>query len=131
MPQTRSPMYFYDNPAIAKLRANALDQALQDQTFSLVFMDIEGSEFIALKGMQRILGEASALFVEFLPHHLRDVSGVSPEEFVDQIAPHFDALFIPSKGLRLQRAEFKSTLRAMYDKDEGDAGLVFTREKLG
>jgi hypothetical protein len=77
--------------------------------------------------MQKILGRARTLFVEFLPHHLRNVSGVSPEEFVTLIAPHFSRLFIPSKNQTVARSAFKETLRRMYDHDEADAGLVFTR----
>jgi len=127
MPKVRSSAYFHDAPQIVKLKTQALDALLAGNSFSLVFMDIEGSEYLALKGMQRILSEAKTLFVEFLPHHLRDVSGVSPEEFLAPIEPHFAQLFIPSKNLRVARPEFKRALRALYDNNEGDAGLVFTR----
>jgi FkbM family methyltransferase len=127
MPKIRAPIYFYDHPAVIRLKTQALDDILPRIAFSVVFMDIEGSEYSALKGMQRILSEAKALFVEFLPHHLRDVSGVAPEEFVGLIEPHFSALFVPSKNRRVGRPEFKSVLREMYDKNEGDPGLVFTR----
>jgi len=127
MPQLRAPIYFYDDPEIVRLKARPLDDLFPDHSFSLVFMDIEGSEYAALKGMQRILSTARALFVEFLPHHLRDVSGVTPEEFTGTIEPHFGELLIPSKNLRVRRPEFRQALRAMYDKNEGDAGLVFTR----
>jgi hypothetical protein len=36
-------------------------------------------------------------------------------------------LFIPSKNQNVARSDFKSALRRMYDNDEADAGLVFTR----
>ncbi|MGH7033563.1 MAG: FkbM family methyltransferase [Stellaceae bacterium] len=127
MPRLRRPIYFYDDPAIVRLKARPLDELFPKPSFSLIFMDIEGSEYAALKGMQRILGSARALLVEFLPHHLRDVSGVTPEEFTGAIEPHFGELFVPSKNLRVQQRAFQQTLRAMYDKNEGDAGLVFTR----
>jgi FkbM family methyltransferase len=127
MPRLRAPIYFYDDPEIVRLKARPLDDLFPDHRFSLVFMDIEGSEYAALKGMQRILGGARALFVEFLPHHLRDVASVTPEEFTSVIEPYFSKLLIPSKNIKVPRAEFRAALRAMYDKNEGDAGLVFTR----
>ena len=127
MPKVKASMYFADHPDIVTLRAQALDAALPGIDFALVFMDIEGSEYFALKGMQKILSRAQTLFVEFLPHHLRNVSGVSPEEFVTPIEPHFSRLFIPSKNQNVTRPAFKETLRRMYDRDEADAGLVFTR----
>ncbi len=129
MPKKMSFAYRYDRPQIVRLKTQALDVVLGEIGFSLVFMDIEGSEYFALRGMQNILSRASTLFVEFMPHHLRDVSGVSPEEFVAAIEPHFDSLFIPSKNLTVARPEFKSALRRMYDNDEADAGLVLRCER--
>lgn len=129
MPKRMSFVYRYDHPQIVTLKTEALDAVLGEIGFSLVFMDIEGSEYFALRGMQKILSRASTLFVEFLPRHLRDVSGVSPEEFVAAIEPHFDSLFIPSKDLKVSRPEFKHALRRMYDNNEADAGLVFQRER--
>ena len=127
MPKIRAPIYFRDRPQILRVPARPLDRALGDIAFTLIFMDCEGSEYYALKGMSRILAGATALFVEFLPHHLRNVAGVTPEEFVDAIGPTFATLTVPSKGLTVGREAFKATLRAMYDAEEGDAGLVFSR----
>ncbi len=41
--------------------------------------------------------------------------------------PGFTTLHVPSKDIPVPRDAFKATLRAMYDADEGDAGLVFSR----
>jgi FkbM family methyltransferase len=127
MPKIRAPIYFRDHPQILRVPARPLDRALDDISFKLIFMDCEGSEYHALKGMTRILAGATALFVEFLPHHLKNVAGVTPEEFVDAIGPAFTGLHVPSKNLTVARDAFKTTLRSMYDTDEGDAGLVFSR----
>jgi FkbM family methyltransferase len=127
MPNVRSHLYFHDRPEVIRPKTHALDEVLTGQAFALVFMDIEGSEYLALKGMQRILDTASTLIVEYLPHHLRDVGGISPEQFLDPIAPHFDRLLIPSKNKSVARADFAQALRALYDRNEGEAGLVFTR----
>jgi len=127
MPQVRAFEYFYDSPNTVSIRAHALDQFLERQSFSLVFMDIEGSEYFALTGMQKILSVARALFVEFIPHHLRNVSGVTPAEFVALIAPHFANLEIPSKTLHVKNSEFLPLLQGMFDRDEEDEGLIFTK----
>jgi FkbM family methyltransferase len=127
MPKIRAPIYFRDHPQILRVPAQPLDRALEDVSFKLIFMDCEGSEYLALKGMPRILSGAAALFVEFLPHHLKNVAGVTPEEFVDAIGPGFTRLYVPSKDITVGRDAFKTTLRAMYDADEGDAGLAFSR----
>jgi FkbM family methyltransferase len=127
MPKVRAPIYFRDHPQILHVPARPLDRALDGHSFKLIFMDCEGSEYHALKGMKRILADATALFVEFLPHHLKNVAGVTPEEFVDAIGPGFTWLHVPSKNITVARDAFKATLRAMYDADEGDAGLVFSR----
>jgi FkbM family methyltransferase len=127
MPKIRAPIYFRDHPQILRVPARALDRALDGHSFKLIFMDCEGSEYHALKGMPRILADTTALFVEFLPHHLKNVASVTPEEFVDAIGHGFTTLHVPSKNLTVGRDSFKATLRAMYDADEGDAGLVFSR----
>jgi FkbM family methyltransferase len=127
MPKIRAPIYFRDHPQILRVPARPLDRELNDIDFKLIFMDCEGSEYLALKGMPRILAGATALFVEFLPHHLKNVAGVTPEEFVDAIGPSFTRLHVPSKNITVGRDAFKATLRAMYEADEGDAGIVFSR----
>jgi FkbM family methyltransferase len=127
MPKIRAPIYFRDHPQILRVPARPLDRALEEVAFKLVFMDCEGSEYLAIKGMPRILAGATALFVEFLPHHLKNVAGVTPEAFVDAIGPNFTTLTVPSKGLTVGQRSFKPMLRAMYDADEGDTGLVFGR----
>jgi len=126
MPLVKSYKYFYDNPSVIKVAADRLDDILGDKKFKLVFMDIEGSEFFALKGMPDILEKAEVLIIEFLPHHLKNVAGITPEEFLSVIPEKFSKIYIPSKDLTAERSSFKSVLRQMYDKGEGDDGIIFT-----
>jgi hypothetical protein len=90
-------------------------------------MDIEGSEYFALKGMQTILRDARTLFVEFLPHHLRNVSGVTPEQFLALITPHFQSLFVPGRNLHVGQDAFLGTLQEMFDKNEEEDSLIFSK----
>lgn len=126
MPLIKAHKYFYDHPTVIKVNAVRLDDCLSDK-FDLVLMDIEGSEYFALKGMERILSNAAHLVVEFLPHHLKNVSGVAVAQFLAPIEPYFDLLAVPSKNLTVDRSQFLSTLERMYDLDESDDGVVFSK----
>ena len=127
MPLHRDPVYFYDSPRIATVSGTRLDRLLPGERFDLVFMDIEGSEHSALLGMPEILARAKTLIVEFLPHHLARVAGVTVEEFVKPLAANFRRLSVPSTGAEVGKAEFLGTLQAMFDANHGDAGIIFRK----
>lgn len=110
-------MYYYDQPDTVPVRMKELD-GIFDKDFDLIFMDIEGSEHYALMGMQSVLSRAKALVVEFIPHHLVNVSGVTVDESLLNIYPHKDV--------------FSNLLKKMFDEDKSDDGIVFekTDEKV-
>ena len=127
VPKTKHPMYYSDGSAVISVDAFALDDYLDDLMFDLVLMDIEGSEYFALQGMQKILAHARVLVVEFLPHHLKNVSGVTVEQFLSVIPPHFRTLTIPSKGLTVDATDRATALTDMFKHDQADDGIIFTR----
>jgi FkbM family methyltransferase len=127
MPLKRDAMYFYDSPETVTVGADRLDDLLDGERFNVVFMDIEGSEYFALGGMQTILTFAKVLFMEFVPHHLRNVSGVSVDRLLERISPHFSTLFVPSKGITVSRDRFGGVLQEMFDHEQSDDGIVFTK----
>ena len=127
MPKVHKYMYFSDSPEVITVKASRLDDVLAGRSFDVIFMDIEGSEYFALGGMPRLLAAAHVLCMEFVPHHLKNVSGVSVAQLLALIAPYFSKLFIPTKNLNLSKDQFQSVLQQMYDEDEGDDGIVFTR----
>lgn len=127
LPVIRKRTYFYDDPKEVVVNAARLDNVLAPADFDVIVMDIEGSEYFALRGMQRILADARVLIVEFLPHHLRNVAGVSVDEFLVPVADHFSALHVPTTGKIVAREEFGDCLRGMYDSGRGDDGLIFTK----
>jgi FkbM family methyltransferase len=126
MPKYRDATYFYDNPAIATVPARRLDDILDD-AFDLVFMDIEGSEYFAFVGMQRLLARARTLIVEFLPHHLSRVAGITVDDFLAPLTSNFDHLTIPTTRRVVERGDFKSVLRDMYERDQADPAIVFRK----
>lgn len=129
VPKIKEYMYYYDDPEEISVQAHSLDKYLGGIDFDVIVMDIEGSEYFALKGMQVILSKAKLLAVEFLPHHLKNVSSITVEEFLSVIPPHFSRLTIPSTQTVVAAEEFLDCLSGMYAKGQGDNGIIF--EKVG
>ncbi|MFM7087670.1 MAG: FkbM family methyltransferase [Cyanobium sp.] len=127
MPTIKNPIYFHDNPEIINLSAAPLDDVLSDQSFEVILMDIEGSEYPALKGMQRLLRDAVALQVEFIPHHLINVANISAADFLAPIQDHFTALVVPHRRLVTGRDQFADVLGGMVANNEASEGLLFLK----
>lgn len=127
-PLFKKQMYFYDKPNIITVPLVTLDSLLicNKNYYDLLYMDIEGSEFFALQGMSNILKNVKALIVEFIPHHLKYVAGVSVIDFLNLITPYFDYCYVPSKNKHLTKCQFQIFLESMYFANECDDGLVFT-----
>lgn len=85
MPIDNADSYLRESAEVISVTSVVLDEFLRDQRFTVVLADIEGGEYFAFKGAQRILSEAEVLIFEFRPHHLRDVAGVTVEEFLAAI----------------------------------------------
>ncbi|WP_160716030.1 FkbM family methyltransferase [Chitinophaga solisilvae] len=125
-PQHSRSEYDYDDPEEITVTGIPLDDFFTRRDFDLILMDIEGSEYFALKGMQDILQHARTLVTEFLPHHLRHVSAVGVDELLAQI-PDFRTLTVPSLQRQVTAAEFAPLLHYMYDNNLGDEGIIFER----
>lgn len=120
--------YLYDDPEMIEVRSEPLDQLLGPREFSLITMDIEGSEYFALQGMPEILNKSAALSIEFLPHHLRDVANVQPEEWARLLLPHFNFLYVPETQKILQKHAIIGETKRMYDAGEQHDYLYFLKE---
>ena len=127
VPKEKKFIYYYDNPERISIKAVSPDKYLEEKDFDLIVMDIEGSEYFALKGMQEILSNSKVLVVEFLPHHLKNVSGVTVEQFLSVIEPHFSRLTVPSKQQVIGYSKFGSYLIEMYNKGQEDPGIIFEK----
>ena len=126
VPAVKKINYVYDSPEIVKVKLRVLDELLKD-SFDLILMDIEGSEYFALKGMQSLLASVRILIVEFVPDHLRNVSSVSASDFLELIEPHFNSLYIPSVGITVAKKDFSRKLNEMYSANISDNGIVFSK----
>jgi FkbM family methyltransferase len=127
VPVNKDQKYYYDHPEEVKVQAFSLDSYLPDHHFDLIIMDIEGSEYFALKGMQNILSKTKILAIEFLPHHLKNVSGVSVEQFLSTITPHFSKLIIPSSTTSISANDFLPVLTAMYNRNQEEDSILFKK----
>lgn len=131
MPNAQHVHYFYDDPDVVEVDMVALDDLIGPRTFDLILMDIEGSEYFALKGMPEILERAGALAVEFLSHHLADVAGITPEQFVEPLLKHFSWLYLPKHRLVVPRSMIPAKIREMYDAGDGHDLIVFSKDLPG
>lgn len=128
MPLVKNQMYFYDNPQVAEVPAVRLDELLPHERFDIVFMDIEGSETFAMRGMPRILASAKVVFSEFYPFMVRDVAGADVDAFLQPLQA-FQTLIIPSLRKAVNSEDFRPVLQDMFDKNQCDNGIVFLRER--
>jgi len=83
-------IYTFDDPDVIEVPVVRFDDVVPDHKFDLIVMDIEGSEYFALQGMQDTLSRSKHLLVEYLPHHLDGVSDIDDAQFASLIEPHFD-----------------------------------------
>ena len=83
------PIFGYDNPEISRVLMRRLDDCIPLREFDLIVMDIEGSEYLALKGMPKILSKAKRMQLELVPFLLAQ-SGVKINQVLDLLTPYFD-----------------------------------------
>ena len=91
-PLTDQYFYTYDSPKTIEVPMISLDEHIRSEQLPVpdgIVMDIEGAEFLALKGMQETLAKTRFLYIEFVPHHLENVSGATNDQFFALLLPHF------------------------------------------
>ncbi len=106
--------YRYDHPKEIEVPMVILDEHAA-LNFDIILMDIEGSEFLALKGMHDHLKNCRYLIIEYVPHHLTNISQISNEEFLVPIAAHFDSMRIIGSSRVYPKNEFLPALNHLFD----------------
>lgn len=121
--------HYLDNiKSIYEVKKTAIDEFLPDINPRIIFIDIEGSEYLALKGMTACLKTADVLFIEYIPYHLEYVAGVSPEDFSSVIEKYFNFLYVPGFNIFVEKSNFKSVLRQLYDNKHSEDQIVFSKD---
>lgn len=131
LPLIKANGYFYDNPQEINVDGIVLDSFLKHKSFDLVFVDIEGSEYFAFKGMQNIFKQSKVLITEFVPHHLRNVASVSVFDFWSTLDPYFDQMYIPKTRKHFNGSKtIFNQLSRMFNADENHDNLIFMKSKV-
>ena len=128
LPINNKFMYRYDDPEVIEVESETLDTLLEGEKFDLILLDVEGSEYFAMKGMPTLLANCRTLIVEFLPHHLTNVAGITVGQFLENIPKQMKRLTIPSRNQTVSVEQAGPTLQDMFDKNQGDDGLIFLAE---
>ena len=127
-PIKKQMIYYYDNPDEISIDMTTMDKLNADKTmFDLIVMDIEGSEFFALKGMKNSLSKSNHLIIEFIPHHLRDVANVSVSDFLKLIKPFYNSIYVPTLGISADIDNAEKILNSMYEEEKSDPSLIFSK----
>ncbi len=120
--------FVYDKPKKVRVQSVALDSLLQPERIDLLFMDIEGSEYFALKGAQKLLEKTKVLITEFYPDHIKLVANVTAEEFWNQIKDHFSVMFEPMNNKEfVGEKNILNELNRIIEDWESHENLIFLK----
>jgi hypothetical protein len=126
-------MYNYDNPETIQVEGDSLDTLKNRYSLEqpdCIIMDIEGSEFLALKGAPECLTAAKLLYIEFVPHHLDNVAGVSIDEFINVLKPYFSSMKIMHEIIEGKNEEYNgdsmyNEMKSLYKQGKSADLLLF------
>lgn len=110
--------YKFDNPEEVEVDMVSLDQHILENNLpspDVVLMDIEGAEYVALQGMQKTLEKVRFLYMEYVPHHLKNVSGITNKELIKFIQPHFGTVISTKKHFETDIKESSKELFKFLD----------------
>ncbi len=127
--------YNFDHPEEVEVDMVSLDKHIvmhQLPEPSGILIDIEGAEFLALQGMPQSLKKSRFLYIEYVPHHLKNVSGIKNTELIELIEPYFDKVISTKtnkefdiKSSSVGLIKFLNSLDASESSDD----LIFLKEK--
>ena len=129
MPIFNDQIYFDDETKIVTVKAKPLDNLLNDHDYEFIFMDIEGSETLAMRGMPKIISKARVLVAEFIPHHLSRVAGVTVSDFLEPLRTFKTAIF-PSFKKTVYGTDIEMVLGRMFEADAVELGIIFVKDEV-
>ena len=128
-------IYNFDKPETITVKMKAVDEHIKLESLppaNMIIMDIEGAEYLALKGMQESLAASNSLYIEFIPHHLQNVADVSANAFFNLVTPHYsNAQFMKRPqvvyNLKNDLSLFNATIDEMMKEQKDDNILFYNR----
>jgi FkbM family methyltransferase len=130
-PLVNKDCYLYDHPRLVALRAVPLAECLEEVDWDLCLMDIEGSEYFALRGMTDTLRRIKTLAMEFVPDHVRDVAGVSIEAFAELFPEYFNFMWVPERVGPVSRDYIVSKMIELFERNVSIEAMFFSKEDPG
>jgi len=133
VPKKDKYMYKYDNPETVEVDMISLDEHILENKLpnaNGIIMDIEGAEFYALQGMVNALKNSRFLYIEYVPHHLENVSNTNNEVFFNLILPYYNTVkFMNNKSkvfdIHKDKSEFFEYVNQLKTKGKSD-NLLFS-----
>lgn len=133
-PQIDSFRYNYDNPDVVEVDMVNVDSHLKQKdlpTPNGIIMDIEGSEYYALQGMANTLEKSDFLYIEYVPHHLKNISKTTNEAFFDLLFPFYNKVKAMRTGGQVydlveNKEAFMDYVNQLSIQDKAD-NLLFTK----
>lgn len=128
-PEIMDDEFLYDQPKTVAVKGESLDSFFDSLIFDFILMDIEGSEFRAIRGGINLLQRCKVFVVEFVPKHIERVAGVSVDEFASLLLSlAFDRVEFPSLGVSGDPEDLLvKSMRAIKDSGRFEDGVIFYR----
>lgn len=133
-PKIDSLKYNFDSPQEVEIKMLPLDDHIEENNFDRpdgIIMDIEGAEYIALLGMTKSLEQCRFLFMEYVPHHLKNVAGITNKELINLLEPHFSRAISIQKNkdmdLKTSSQQLLNFLNSL-DSSESSDDLIFLKD---
>lgn len=125
--------YNYDKPSLIEVAGDSLDNLAEQFHLpppDFMIMDIEGAEYFALLGANNCLENVSILYIEFVPHHLKNISNVSIETFCSLITKYFSVMKLIDEEINNEDKKYvalaiSEKLNELYNQDKSADLLLF------
>lgn len=127
--------YKFDNPQEVEIDMISLDEHVASNHLpdpSGILVDIEGAEFIALQGMPGSLKKSRFLYIEYVPHHLKNVSGIGNKDLIELIEPYFDSVISTKTKKEFEiKGSSESLIKFLdeLDASESSDDLIFLKDR--
>lgn len=131
LPQKNDYAFTYDNPSTVVVDMVPLDDFIEKNNLpsgDVLIMDIEGSEFMALKGMAKSIEHCRNLYIEFEPVHLKFVANCALEEFLNLFIHRFSLITFMRRGITIDLIndfdQFNQLILSLYQNNQSDDLLL-------
>jgi FkbM family methyltransferase len=112
-----------------KVKAVAIDDVINPgEKIDFIKMDIQGSEYLALKGMDRLITENPniSLLCEYAPDYLKECSGITPKQFYNFFLERGFELFFLRDG---KLEQFSAVVKENINGDVYYENIIATAKK--